>query len=388
MVLYLYSFFLFTFTFSSEVIRMADLFEINNIIENAELRIKELHHSLKIAEKNIRLQEIDARMAENDFWNDPSKAQDIVQERKAITSISEPYARFTQDFTDAVELLELGKEENDSATIDEASDLILELQESLKSLETMALLSEPHDEENAFFSINTGAGGSDACECAQMLLRMYTRFFDSKGWSVETLSFIEGDEAGIKSVDLRVSGEYVYGMLKSELGVHRLVRISPFSGKRETSFAAVDVVPDFRSEINIEIDENDLRIDTYRAGGKGGQHVNTTDSAVRITHLPTNIVVAVQNERSQHSNKAMALDILKSRLYAYEENKRLMEANEHNSAKMINAWGSQIRNYVMHPYTLVKDVRTEYQTGNIQGVLDGNVEPFIDAYLRLLSSKK
>ncbi len=367
---------------------MADLFEINNILENANSRLKELEHSLKITDKTAKLAQIDEQMAASNFWDDTTAAQSTVMERKALAMITEPYRKFVTDLKDAEELLELGKEEADTETIEEASELIRELQQDLIRLETMALLSEPHDEENAFFSINTGAGGSDACECAQMLLRMYTRYFDSKGWNVETLSFIEGEEAGIKSVDLRVSGEYVYGMLKGEMGVHRLVRISPFSGKRETSFAAVDVIPDFRNEINIEIDENELRIDTYRAGGKGGQHVNTTDSAVRITHLPTNIVVAVQNERSQHSNKAKAMDILKSRLYAFEENKRLMEANEHNSAKMINAWGSQIRNYVMHPYTMVKDVRTEYQTGNIQGVLDGDIEPFIDAYLRLLSSKK
>ncbi len=367
---------------------MADLYEINNIIESANRRLKELHQSLKIDNKLSRLALIDEKMAQSDFWNDSSAAQDTVKERKSITVITDPYTKFLAELSDAVELLELGKEENDADTIDEAADLILTLQEDLTTLETMALLSEPHDAEDAFFSINTGAGGSDACECAQMLLRMYTRYFDLKGWNVETLSFIEGEEAGIKSVDLRVSGEYVYGMLKSELGVHRLVRISPFSGRRETSFAAVDVVPDFKNEINIEIDETELRIDTYRAGGKGGQHVNTTDSAVRITHIPTNIVVAVQNERSQHSNKSKAMDILKSRLYAFEENKRLLEASEHNSTKMINAWGSQIRNYVMHPYTLVKDVRTEHQTGNIQGVLDGDIEPFIDAYLRFLSSKK
>ena len=367
---------------------MVDLYEINNIIESANLRLKELHQSLKIDNKLNRLKQIDDKMAQSDFWNDSNTAQDIVKERKSITVITDPYNKFLTDLSDAVELLELGKEENDVETLDEVADLVVTLQDDLIALETMALLSEPHDAEDAFFSINTGAGGSDACECAQMLLRMYTRYFDSKDWNVETLSFIEGEESGIKSVDLRVSGEYVYGMLKSELGVHRLVRMSPFSGKRETSFAAVDVIPDFKSDINIQIDETELRIDTYRAGGKGGQHVNTTDSAVRITHIPTNIVVAVQNERSQHSNKSKAMDILKSRLYAFEENKRMMEASEHNSTKMINAWGSQIRNYVMHPYTLVKDVRTEHQTGNIQGVLDGDIEPFIDAYLRLLSSKK
>ena len=367
---------------------MPDLYEVNNLLETTEKRIEELFATLQIDSKKKELKIIDGRMAENDFWSDSAKAQQIVQERKALTGIVEPFETFSAEFSDARELLALGKEENDAEAVEEAAELIIELQQDLGKLETMALLSEPHDEENAFFSIHTGAGGSDACECAEMFLRMYLRYFETKKWDVETLSYIEGDESGIKGVDLRISGEYAYGMLKSEIGVHRLVRISPFSGKRETSFAAIDVIPDFRTEINIEIDENDLRIDTYRAGGKGGQHVNTTDSAVRITHIPTNIVVAVQNERSQHTNKAKALEILKSRLYAYEENKRMLEANEHNSTKMDNAWGSQIRNYVMHPYTLVKDVRTEYQTGNIQGVLDGDIEPFIDAYLRWLSSLK
>lgn len=363
---------------------MPDLFEVNSVVTNTESRLKELFLSLKIDEKKQQLVELDKKMAEPDFWNDPSAAQQVVQQRKGVTTILEPFSAFQRNFDDALELFKLAKEENDQDTLTEAGEMLLALPKDLAALETMALLGKKHDEEDAFFSIHTGAGGSDACEWAEMLLRMYTRFFEVKGWVIDTLSLIEGEEAGIKGVDLRVRGEYAYGLLKGELGVHRLVRMSPFSGKRETSFAAIDVVPDFREEINIEIDEEDLRIDTYRAGGKGGQHVNKTDSAVRITHLPTNIVVAVQNERSQHSNKAMAMDILKARLYAHEEAKRQAEANAHNSLKSENAWGSQIRNYVMHPYTLVKDVRTEHQTGNIVGVLDGDIAPFIDSYLRWL----
>ncbi len=364
---------------------MPDMHEVNAVITNSKARVAELMSSLKIDEKRAALADIDKKMAASDFWNDSEAAQEIVQSRKGFTVILEPFDAFVSDLNDCVELLELGVDEDDKDTIDEASELIMALPQRLEALETMALLGGPHDAENAFFSIHTGAGGSDACECAEMLLRMYTRYFESKGWNIETLSFTEGEEAGIKGVDLRVSGEYVFGMLKGEMGVHRLVRMSPFSGKRETSFAAVDVVPDFRAEINIEIDENDLRIDTYRAGGKGGQHVNTTDSAVRITHIPTNIVVAVQNERSQHSNKAKAMEILKARLYAHEEQKRLAESSERNAQKSDNAWGSQIRNYVLHPYTMVKDVRTDCQTGNVQGVLDGDLEPFLDAYLRWLS---
>lgn len=364
---------------------MPDMHEVNQIIQNSQSRIKEIHNTLNIDIKKTLLVELDEKMASPDFWNNQESAQAVVQERKGVTAILEPYEKFIDDMQDAIELLELAKEEDDAETLEESVELVLALPEKLKALETMALLSAPHDEENAFFSIHTGAGGSDACECAQMFLRMYTRYFESKGWGVETLSYTDGEEAGIKGVDLRISGQYAYGMLKGELGVHRLVRISPFSGKRETSFAAVDVIPDFREDINIDIDENDLRIDTYRAGGKGGQHVNTTDSAVRITHLPTNIVVAVQNERSQHTNKTKAMEILKARLFAHEEQKRMNEASERNAQKSDNAWGSQIRNYVMNPYTMVKDVRTDCQTGNIQGVLDGDIEPFIDAYLRWLS---
>lgn len=367
---------------------MPDMHEVNSVISNIESRLKELFSSLKISDKRVQLEEIDKKMSGGDFWNDQEAAQAILQQRKGITTILEPFAAFERRYSDARELLELGKEENDKEVIEEAGTLIVELPQELAALETMALLSAPHDAENAFFSIHTGAGGSDACEWAQMLLRMYTRFFESKGWTVEFLSLVEGEEAGIKGVDLRVTGEFAFGMLKSELGVHRLVRISPFSGRRETSFAAIDVIPDFREEINIEIDETELRIDTYRSGGKGGQHVNTTDSAVRITHIPTNIVVAVQSERSQHSNKAKALEVLKARLFAHEEQKRMAEANARNAMKSDNAWGSQIRNYVMHPYTLVKDVRTDCQTGNIQGVMDGDVAPFIDAYLRWLTKNE
>jgi peptide chain release factor 2 len=246
----------------------------------------------------------------------------------------------------------------------------------------MALLSRPHDREPCFFSIHTGAGGADACEWAEMLLRMYMRFFERRGWKVQELDFQPGDEAGIKGVELRVTGAFANGYLRGEIGVHRLVRISPFSGKRETSFAAIDVVPDYQEEINIVIDDKDLKIDTYRAGGKGGQHVNKTDSAVRITHLPSGIVVAVQNERSQHSNKDMALKILKSRLKQREEAARAAQVSAHNAGKSENAWGSQIRNYVMNPYQLVKDVRTGTETGDITKVLDGDLDNFIDAYLR------
>ena len=360
---------------------MPDLYEIKAAVDSCKERLAALETALKIADKRAAAAELDTRAAAPDFWNDPENAQKVVQERKTLLAVLEPFDKVNSGFADALELWELARAENDSATENEAAEMLLAVPEHLHELDNMALLSGPHDGENAFFSIHTGAGGSDACEWAEMLLRMYTRYFERKGWSSEILSLVEGEEAGIRGVDLKVKGEYAFGKLRGEMGVHRLVRISPFSGRRETSFAAVDVTPDFQSDIDIEIDEKDLRIDTYRSGGKGGQHVNKTDSAVRITHLPTGIVVAVQNERSQHSNKAMAMKILQSRLQLLEEQKRLDQANAHNSQKMENAFGSQIRNYVMHPYTMVKDARTEQQTGNIQGVMDGDIDAFIDAYL-------
>ena len=366
---------------------MPDLFEIKAAIDNCRERLGALETALKIADKRAAAERLEEQSAAPTFWNDPENAQKVVQERKTLLAVIEPFDKVNNGFKDALELWELARAENDAATEEEAADLLMAVPDALHELDNMALLSGPHDGENAFFSIHTGAGGSDACEWAEMLLRMYTRYFERKGWTAEILSVVEGEEAGIRGVDLKVKGEYAFGKLRGEAGVHRLVRISPFSGRRETSFAAIDVTPDFQNDIDIEIEEKDLRIDTYRSSGKGGQHVNKTDSAVRITHIPTGIVVAVQNERSQHSNKAMAMKILQSRLQMMEEQKRLDQANAHNAAKMENGFGSQIRNYVMHPYTMVKDVRTEQQTGNIQGVMDGDIEPFIDAYLHWAAAK-
>lgn len=367
------------------VLNMPDLHEIKNIIESTRTRLSELAAALNIAEKRAEIARLDELSVAPNFWNDTDKAQKIVQARKILNATVEPFTRAQKDFNDAHELWELARAENDHATENEAVEMLLLMPAQMVALDNMALLTGAHDTADAYFSIHTGAGGSDACEWAEMLLRMYTRFFEARNWQCEILSLVEGEEAGIRGVDLRVTGEYAYGKLRGEMGVHRLVRISPFSGRRETSFSAVDVMPDFADEITIEIAENDLRIDTFRASGKGGQHVNKTDSAVRITHLPSGIVVAVQNERSQHSNRVTAMKMLQSRLMMREEQKRLAQANAHHAQKMDNAWGSQIRNYVMNPYTLVKDVRTNEQTGNLQGVLDGNLEPFIDAYLRWMA---
>ncbi|MCD7896110.1 MAG: peptide chain release factor 2 [Planctomycetaceae bacterium] len=356
--------------------------EIRAAIDDVTSRIAALEKSLDAATKAARMGEIEGRMSAPDFWNNQETALRDVEELKGIKAIIDPLADMQRKAADCRDLFDMMEAENDAAGLDEIGADAVRLQEELKALELMALLSRPHDREPCFFSIHTGAGGADACEWAEMLLRMYLRYFERRGWKAQELDFQPGDEAGIKGVELRVTGAFAFGYLRAEMGVHRLVRISPFSGKRETSFAAVDVVPDYQEDINIVIDDKDLKIDTYRAGGKGGQHVNKTDSAVRITHLPSGIVVAVQNERSQHSNKDMAMKILKSRLKQREEAARAAQASAHNASKSENAWGSQIRNYVMNPYQLVKDVRAGVETGDINKVLDGDLDPFIDAYLR------
>lgn len=361
---------------------MADRHEIIAILQNAEKRLTALFDSLDVPAKRIRSTEIESIMAKPGFWDNQETALKLVEEMKALRGITEPLSKVKSEVDDLKELLEMAEQENDAAEIAAVMKDIEEVPAAIDSLESMALLSEPADREGCFFSIHTGAGGSDACEWAEMLLRMYTRYFERKKWKVEELSFLAGEEAGIRSVELRVIGAFAFGYTKGELGVHRLVRISPFSGRRETSFAAVDVVPDFKTEVDIEIHEKDLRIDTYRAGGKGGQHVNTTDSAVRITHFPSGLVVAVQNERSQRQNKDVAMKVLKARLYQRAELERLAASDARNSAKSENAWGSQIRNYVMHPYQKVKDVRTAAEVGDIQSVLDGNIDTLVDAYLR------
>jgi peptide chain release factor 2 len=361
---------------------MPELHEIRETLESAAERLAALRLSLAIDAKQSRLAQVERNMAAPDFWNDQEAAKREVEDLKSLRAILEPFLAADRAARDNAELFEMAREENDASALEEVARDAGRLASDLRALELMSLLSQPHDREPCFFSIHTGAGGADACEWAEMLLRMYLRHFERRGWKAEELSFLAGEEAGIKGVELRVSGSFAYGYLKGEMGVHRLVRISPFSGKRETSFAAVDVVPDYQEEIAIVIDEKDLKIDTYRSSGKGGQHVNKTDSAVRITHLPTGIVVAVQNERSQHKNKDMAMKILKSRLKQREEAMRAAQANAHNAGKMENAWGSQIRNYVMNPYQLVKDVRTGHETGDIAKVLDGDLDAFVDAVLR------
>jgi peptide chain release factor 2 len=287
-------------------------------------------------------------------------------------------------------LLEMAREENDQATFDEVGQELEKITNDLSRLELQGLLNGEYDHLNCFFSIQAGAGGTESCDWAEMLLRMYLRYFQREGYEVEEISRKDGDEAGIQSITLLVKGPYPYGYLSCEMGVHRLVRISPFDSnhRRHTSFAAVDVVPEVADDIDIQIKDEDLRVDTYRSGGAGGQNVNKVSSAIRLTHLPTGIVVACQNERSQHQNRRTAMSILKAKLFRLEEQKRDQELANLVGDKGEIAWGRQIRSYVLQPYQLVKDHRTEHETGNTQAVLDGEIREFIEAYMGLRAKNR
>jgi peptide chain release factor 2 len=323
-------------------------------------------------------------MALPGFWNDQEKAQELVAELKRITAVLKPFGELSRAAEDVGALLELAEEDDTGATERELQAEVTRLEKRLDALELHAMLSGPNDARNAFLTIQAGEGGTEACDWANMLLRMYLRWAEEHDYETELLEASPGEEAGIRSATVAVRGELAYGYLKGETGVHRLVRISPFdsASRRHTSFAAVDVTPEIEEDIEINIRDEDLRIDTYRASGAGGQHVNKTSSAVRITHLPTGIVVQCQNERSQHKNRRMAMNMLRARLYRAEEAKREAELAKHYDEKGKIGFGSQIRSYVMQPYQLVKDLRTDEQTGNITAVLDGEIDRFIEAYLR------
>ncbi len=318
-----------------------------------------------------------------DFWSDSGNAQGVLKEQAQVKGIINEWERLSHELEDAEILAELSFEEEDEETAKEAHLKISEIEKKVESLEFKRILGEPDDENNAIVSINAGAGGTEAQDWAEMLLRMYLRYGERSGYEVETLDYQSGDEAGVKSSTFFVKGPYAYGYLKGESGVHRLVRISPFDAnkRRHTSFASVFVSPEIDDTIQVDIDEKDLRVDTFRAGGKGGQHVNKTDSAIRITHIPTGIVVNCQNERSQHQNRALAMKILRARLYELEKEKQKEKFEQIQATKKEIGWGSQIRSYVLHPYRMIKDHRTEYETGNVDPVLDGDLREFIKSYL-------
>ena len=361
---------------------MMSIDELRQAEGELKSRIEHLHEFLHIDDRKAEMAELEAKMSAPDFWNDKESAQNTVSQLSACRNLLEPFRKLESEIEDYSVALELAGE--DEEFLKETEIAYRRLLKSLDRMEIMSFLSGKFDRNNLYFSVHAGAGGTESCDWASMLLRMYRRFFERRGWKDEVIDLQPGEEAGVKSATLHVTGEFAYGYMKGEKGVHRLVRISPFdsNARRHTSFVSVDVFPELDDDIDIEIDETQLRIDTYRSSGAGGQHVNTTDSAIRITHLPTGIVVCCQNERSQHKNRATAMKMLKAKLYEYEEEKRRSEADSIRGEKMENGWGSQIRSYVLQPYQMVKDLRTEVETSNTAGVLDGEIDEFIEAFLK------
>jgi peptide chain release factor 2 len=331
-----------------------------------------------------QVDELEQEMHQEGFWNDAEHAGKVLKKIKALKDKAEKINGLKKEYEDLEVLIELGIEAQDETVIQEVEEAFKTLKADVENLRIETLLNGQYDRNNAIFTIHSGAGGLEAQDWAEMLLRMYTRWAEKKGYTVSVLDMLRDYEAGIKSATLLVEGENAYGYLKSEKGVHRLVRISPFdtAGKRHTSFASVDVMPELDDDIKVEINEDDLKIDTYRSGGAGGQHVNKTDSAVRITHIPTGIIVQCQNERSQHSNKDMAMKMLAAKLLELKEQEQKEKIEDLKGEYREIAWGSQIRSYVFHPYNMVKDHRTSEETGNVGAVMDGDLDNFINAYLK------
>lgn len=327
-----------------------------------------------------------------DFWDNPERSQEMTKQLKSLKDDMDTYQSLISQKEDMETLIEMGYEENDPALVPEIRDMMDDFVEKLETIRIQTLLSGEYDNNDAILKLNAGAGGTEACDWCSMLYRMYQRWADRKGFATSVIDYLDGEEAGIKSITLKVAGENAYGFLKSERGVHRLVRISPFNsaGKRQTSFVSCDVMPDIKEDLDVEINLDDLRIDTYRSSGAGGQHINKTSSAIRITHIPTGIVVQCQNERSQFQNKEVAMQMLKAKLYLMKQEENAEKLSDiRGDVKDIN-FGNQIRSYVMQPYTMVKDHRTGAESGNVNAVLDGDIDSFISAYLKWinLDSKK
>ena len=368
---------------------MVELDQFKYTLSTYDETLKEVKDSLDLENKERRLTERDKSMEEPGFWDDPERSTKTVREAKNLKDTVDGYKHLEQQYEDIQVMIEMGYEENDPAMIPEIQEMLDEFVKELEELRTKTLLSGEYDGCNAILKLNAGAGGTEAMDWCSMLYRMYQRWADKKGFTTEVLDFLDGDEAGLKSITLQVNGENAYGYLKSEKGVHRLVRISPFNaaGKRQTSFVSCDVMPDIEEDLDVEINPDDLRIDTYRSSGAGGQHINKTSSAIRITHLPTGIVVQCQNERSQFQNKDKAMQMLKAKLYLLKQQENAEKLSDiRGDVKDIN-FGNQIRSYVMQPYTLVKDHRTNAENGNVNAVMDGDIDLFISAYLKWISLK-
>ena len=368
---------------------MVELDQFKYTLSTYDETLKEVKDSLDLEHKERRITELDKSMEEPGFWDDPERSTKTVREAKNLKDTVDGYKHLEQQYEDIQVMIEMGYEENDPAMIPEIQEMLDEFVKELEELRTKTLLSGEYDGCNAILKLNAGAGGTEAMDWCSMLYRMYQRWADKKGFTTEVLDFLDGDEAGLKSITLQVNGENAYGYLKSEKGVHRLVRISPFNaaGKRQTSFVSCDVMPDIEEDLDVEINPDDLRIDTYRSSGAGGQHINKTSSAIRITHLPTGIVVQCQNERSQFQNKDKAMQMLKAKLYLLKQQENAEKLSDiRGDVKDIN-FGNQIRSYVMQPYTLVKDHRTNAENGNVNAVMDGDIDLFISAYLKWISLK-
>ncbi len=343
-----------------------------------------------LAGKGLRVREIEQTMEEPGFWDQADKAQGLMKELKNLKDTIEDYGHLKGRYEDVQTLIQMGYEENDESLLPEIEEAMKLLITDLEDLKLKTLLSGEYDKYNAIITLHAGAGGTESCDWASMLCRMYQRWADKKGFTTEMLDFLDGEEAGLKSVTLQINGENAYGYLKSERGVHRLVRISPFNaaGKRQTSFVSCDVMPDIEEDTGIEINDEEIRIDIFRSSGAGGQHVNKTSSAIRITHLPTNIVVQCQNERSQLQNKDKAMKMLKAKLYILKQQENLDKLSGIRGETKDIGFGNQIRSYVLQPYTLAKDHRTNEEVGNATSVLDGNLDPFINAYLKWNAQNK
>ena len=362
-----------------------DYRESQRFLAGLSKNIHELYNSVGIPSQRQKLVELEDETKRDDFWQDKERFTQVNQELSVLKKRIDPWIALIKDVNEASELLELALAENDDSVLSELPALIEELDKRFEETETKELLSAEDDGKNAFISIHPGAGGTESQDWASMLFRMYYRWAEKGGFSIDVFDYTPGEEAGLKSSTMLVKGDFAYGLMKSEMGVHRLVRISPFDAnkRRHTSFASVEVMPELDDEIGVAIDEGDLKIDTYRSSGAGGQHVNKTESAVRITHIPTGIVVQCQNERSQHKNKAFAMKVLKSRLYELERTQQQETIQGKMGEKKDISWGNQIRSYVFQPYTLVKDHRTNEETGSVDAVFDGGIDRFIHAYLKM-----
>ncbi|MCL2056318.1 MAG: peptide chain release factor 2 [Oscillospiraceae bacterium] len=358
----------------------------------AELRpaLDSLAQAMGITALRVQLSELDSKSSSPDFWNDAENSQDVLRQAKLIKTKLDSFDRLAAQVSETADLIDIAAEMGDDSVLGEIAAALLEAEKSIDELRLAALLTGEYDANNAILTFHAGAGGTEAQDWVEMLYRMYTRWAERHGYKYRILDYLDGEEAGIKSASILIEGINVYGYLRSEAGVHRLVRISPFdsSGRRHTSFASVEVVPEINEDIKVEIDEKDLRVDTYRSSGAGGQHVNKTDSAVRITHLPTGIVTSCQNERSQRQNRETAMKMLKSKLLEIKEREHLDRVEDIKGEHKEIGWGSQIRSYVFMPYTLVKDHRTNFEAGNIGAVMDGDLDGLINAYLRGANTNK